>query len=905
MFRARIGATLAILATLVSGTGGRAEAAATLTAPAYVYVAAETTSATVPLSFPAGAGTHFIHLAIDGYVTGATCTVGDSVVPVIAQAGEAVAQLTMPTVNGDFVACDVAVELPLPVPATLGLVVVESNSFNIEQRRATRTANVVVPDVTAGPVVVLSGGRPVNPALPRRVGDVLAYDITFNVPLLAGDPTVSVAVPSGTSITGCGARLSSDLIGEMTCSVSRALVATDLRNNVAPMHATLTLNGAPVLTAPADPSVFAENRIGLTVRADGPVVRVGEAVSLAVTVTNLGTSDLTALTLGNPTVALAGARCSSPLAVLTAGASVTCTVSHLARSGDVGMLAPTTVRATSATGSDTDLVNDEPTASADVDAAAAADVMISAASIAGAVSLDTSTIFLPVDTQTPNISGSVSVATVGALSNASVELPLHPATGLTTSGCTRTTSNSCVVDLGSRLAESLTTIPFELVADAALGNLAGLTVPATLFADGAIVVTLTSAAVSTAGLTVSLSDGIVDASDGVADVPLTMASLPGRDVVATVGALSSGTTLDSCRSGGSDIVVARTASGFTLAVPAATVVWCVLHRPVSDAERDAGLIAVELSATATAGLANRATSVSATVPTVALTVVAAPSAAVPSHGYSAIGSAERPNHVTQQFDVTLYGAATLTGVVTTANGGTASCAASTPLVAMPGQPAKLSCEVDHVVTVGDLASGTVSTGLTATGQIGSLDLAASATVPLAVPHESVDVRVTELSTPTGGQYRSGDELRILIQVKNSGTKPVEVTAVSLTVAATGSTLRSDGQRLVGADLGATGCVVPTLVPIGGGFDCTVSMQLTAGDFSGTVLSFGVVVSTARSVTASATFTAPANPTPRFVGTLPVTGSGVPTTLVAAVACIAVGVTLRSRARGHRTGPSLR
>ncbi len=845
--RAAALATTAMTAglTMPAVVAGPAAATSDLTVAAVVPYAVGGPTTVVPLSFGVDHDTGYVHLRFDGLIAGAECAAGADVVAVEAAGGTAV--ITTDLTAGTDVDCSVSlVELFEVAPEPTVLAVIESDDFNVELARAESTVSftIVEPELLDGALSLASDTY--HPYEPRRVGDVLRAE--FEV-ALAGYALSATTADENDIACETSA-------GTISCEVSRELTADDLIAGVADLSAIVHADGFPVVDTARAVAVYAEHRIEVVAGATPAVLRAGELTTVTATVTNVGTTALSDIAVAGAGVTAYTCAPSLSGLVLQPGASTTCSGTHratAAAAADPASLTPVTARGTAPFGSDADLSDDDPTSPDDVDGSSLLPYTVSAAEVAGHVTLDGPVVLVPnggPGTRTLD----VAIDTVGALADPVVVVPHEPAPGVTVS-CAVPTGDHCTFPLDDLAAGGEASLELDVELDpGALGSarFAALALPVRLEAAGGVDVLLGTATLATAGAVATMSTAPRDAGGADAIATFTIDTEAGAPVRLTLSAVSvpstgTGARVASCRTAaGTPVALTVAGTAVTTApIAPASRISCSVSVPVDDTIRRAGSVAVTLQGEVSAGGRSAPLTATGTLPLGAVTVRPLPTSAVPAQGYVTRADGTRPDRVRQAFRVTAWGTAKVASLV--ADGSDVTVACGRMPVGAPGAPKSVDCTVEHRITDGDLRAGSAVLGLTARGSTGGVALSARGTRTVATPHQAVAVRVTELSAPVSGTYTIGEQVRLLLHVTNTGTLPVQVTSTSVVrshAASPGSTLTGTRGPVVGA------CTAPAALAAGAGTECALTVTLAPEDIGVNGALLAASVATAQGVGAS-------------------------------------------------------
>lgn len=905
-FAIAIGCALGAVAMSVPvGTPSPASAAASLVPTAAVY-ASGGPDTPLPLSYTTTAAAAELVVTAEGFVSSVSCPTSFSAavsegVGVIRPVGSASIAASTP------VPCTVSLRLGDGAPAAVTVAVSERDGFNAELAVLSQVVTLEEIAVTVSVGAVSLTGGTYREAEPRSPGDTLTRPVTF---ALDAPRAMTFVAPAGSPMTGCSSQTGTTA----TCTVTRTLSVDDLALGTAAFAPTLLVDGFPV-ARPIDVDVPSERRLDVTATASAGIVRVGEAVTVDAVVTNLGTIALTGLALGG-TAGMSDATCGGddPAGLtLAPGDSVTCTASHVATADDTGAVRPVTARATSPFGTDSDLVDDDPTSSSDIDAGSGvAPYSVVDADVAAGLSFGTAVAFVD-DPGPDRLAGTITVSSAGSLSGAAVAVPLHPAPGVTVAGCDTISDDLCRFDLGGVSPDAPATRSFELEVDPAAlaGGPDGTEIGGELTADGGVSVALAPGVLRTAGLRTSVVPAIADVSTPTASFDVDVVAAPGHPVTVEFLASPRGAEPVACRnSSGSDLPLTEAGTSTSLgAMEGGTSVRCTFRQDVVDADRTAGSMPVEVAVLVRAGGQELRRDARGDLDTAALVVLPGAVPEAPPHGYSVDGSPERPNSVTYRFELVAYGRLAPAGPAPVA----VTFAGSDPTTCEPaGSPSRLRCEATHTVAAADLARGRYEARIEASA--GGVLARSSMTIPM--PSESLDVLVTELSTPKQSSgYQAGESIRLLVQMRNRGSLPLALASVAVGTQGAGSSTASSPSpspststaRDARADRADAiiGCSAGTAIAPGELADCTLDLVVQPGFAGDRIL---VVVTTQQGMVASYSLTVAADPTVPTASPqpeapplspsnrLPATGTDPVILAAAALALCVVGAALRAGSR---------
>lgn len=875
----------------IVATSSTTAAAPSVTVATSVVYGIDGPDTPLPLSITLGNESAAVIVTAGGLVAAALCS-GPYVATV--DFGEVtITHDTDPTVPAStVVGCDLELELGTSGLNTVDLVVSERDAFNVELGTSTTAISLEGITVTAAVGdVALTGGTYVA-AEPRSVGDELSRTVTFGLPSVRA---ITVTAPADTTLSGCPATTADNAV----CDLSRVLSLADLAAGTAPVAPTLLVDGWPVATPAADVDVPSERRLTIDATAVASVVRAGEIVTVDATVTNLGTIDLGALALGGAGFTVEAATCGAdPIASVTLapGDSATCRIARRVTTADVGAATPMTVRATPPFGGDSDLVDDDPTSAGDVDAATFEQPFtVIAADATGALSAAPGVVFVD-DAGTDDLPLSMSLLSAGALSNAVVTLPLAPHAGVTITGCDEIDGPDCRLLVGDVSRDVPVTRTVGLRVDgSSSGGLDHATVTGRLTASGGVTRELDPAAVSTAGVIVTIATDEIDVSGAEMAVDVTVTGLPGTTTDVTLAPADGRPfALDAChRADSSTVTTTAVGDGWALGAVAPTdTVTCTLRRAVVDADRTDASTAVRLAVgmTAVGGTADRATT--AVVPTRSMQVSALTPSTAPDAGYGLDGTGGRPTTTQVSFDVVVRDDVPPSSAPVFGGADPITCRTTTVV-----GTTRFDCVGEHTITQGDLDTGSYTWRVDV--EVDGFDpVIAELEVPTL--HADLELTVTELSTPKWPDgYRIGDEVRLLVQIRNRGTLALELRGVAV----------PDGVRVLRYEVTKlavrapavesldNGCLTQIELDPGETLDCGLVVEVLDPTGGGT-FDFGVEASYANAAFA---LSVPVDPTtvPAPDDELPPTGAGSGALISCALALVAVGVVMTRAARRNR------
>jgi hypothetical protein len=876
----RTATTLALVALALPAVAGRASAATiAVNAPTLVRFGSQTSLAEFQVSMTLGNPTGYLGIDVGGSIIEAKCTAGGAVLPTAAQAGIAIADARPGLEAGSPVTCDLTVNVATGQWSS-SVEVSERDVFNqvVSMASAPIGFEAVEASIEAGDVMldgaVFDGRRPLGP------GDVLYYEVSVNA---AESAPMAITVPLGATVSDC-VVVDTVILSSATCTVSRSVNAADLTAGVAAMTATGRFDGFAIAHAEQNVDVFAENRIEVRASADRTAVRVGEPVTVTTMIANLGTTDLTGLALvggglGNGPVMCVDNASTIPLASvsLLRGAERSCSYTRIARSADIGAVAPISVRAIAPFGSDSDATNDDTASTTDIDATVPVPYTVSAALVIGNATPARLTTFLPA-TSPLDVDVEIEIATAGALTGVSIDYPATLPGGASVTPCPTTVGGRCVMTLAAFTADTGRTVTLKLTETPDVGGvLDGGSLDVRLSADDGISIPLATADVKTVGAVLSPRATLVDASSATFDVPVSIArigSAPLAEVRMT--GLQTGFELRDCRAGTATRSVAAVAGGYSVGRLASTErVDCIVRIPTGvDPDLTYELVTVVDASTqaSSSGVLD--------VTQTGVRIVAAEAPTTPAHGYSLAGSTGRPNTLTQTFTVDIFGGVAPTDIVYSAGVDNVSCRSTSAV----GDTTSFECSVVHRISASDLAMGRATVTLTTSANTGVV-VRSTAVRTVSTPHEAVNVRVTELSSPSSERgYQAGEDVRLLIHVDNVGTVPLTIDSVTLApVRATALTAMLDA------------CVVPIALAAGASIECQVTYGVTSDDIAAGVISIVAAVGSAQGVTSTSAVALAVSSVPLVPREgLPVTGSRPAPIVAAAFVFVTTGLMLRRR-----------
>jgi LPXTG-motif cell wall-anchored protein len=204
-----------------------------------------------------------------------------------------------------------------------------------------------------------------------------------------------------------------------------------------------------------------------------------------------------------------------------------------------------------------------------------------------------------------------------------------------------------------------------------------------------------------------------------------------------------------------------------------------------------------------------------------------------------------------------------------------------------GHPAEMTCTHVHTVTADEIAADGATLRFAATGSaFGAVPVQAATSLSFQLAHESLVVKVVELSAPrTPSGYVPGEVVRLLVSVTNDGTLPIDVNSVTLP--GSSATRASRTTRAFNSATGSCGQSV-RLEPLAS-FDCSVDYAVVVADGIARTIELPFLVTTSAGLETNLTVTVRAS----TVGLqLPATGSDPRSLLVFGTALIAVGTLVR-------------
>lgn len=895
-----------LIAGLVAVPTTHVAAATAITAPATVYYGVGGPDTPLSIAFDTDAAPAITRVELADTIVAADCAAGASTLPTTVLGGDAIIEANLPA--STTVTCDLTLDLAGPVtpPATASLDVIEHDVFSQEIARGTTTVALTAVGVTtvAGDVELAAGTY--QPYFPRSIGDTLTY--SFDVTADASVP-LSVETAAGAAATGCPAATTTTL----TCAIDRTLSAGDLTDEIAPMSAVVLAGGFPVAEFERDVAVFAERRIGLDLTIDPPAPSVGDHLSVSLTLENQGSVELTDVVVDGGK--LGNLDCEGqPVAdlVLLPSTSVVCTSARTLHVDDLGPNTPVLVRATSAVPGDSDNVDDDPTTDTDVDASLPTPFEIGEPDIDAIVAVSDAVVWLPAGADPAaarlgETAGTITVATAVKPAFLRVELPLEPAPGVRLTDCDDVVVDQwCRMDFSTDLFGWQSGVAMERTFTVALdsslmpdGGVVDLEIGGLVVADNGIRMDATATTVSTAGVGAGLDRAPLDVTGDDVGTELTISTMPGAPVDLVV-VPAGGATLDACSTAAGAVALSEGAGRYALgSIGPSTDITCTVTSPVSDGDRSSSTFDVALDLLATAGGTTHEVPVAATIASRAITVTALDPSPVPANGYHPDGEGGRPSTVSQTFEVRVLGDAGTS--ISDPQTNTSDASATVACTALDATA--WTCTVERDVTATEMDAGSIEFDLAAAVTVDGMELSASADASAEVAFESVEVTLTEVSSPQlPSGYWIGETIQLLVQVRNTGSMPVTFGGIGIDGAAESQSLRSFTR--VGDDI-----VVQPGETYEESFAVTVSAAQVEAD--GATLSFtvgnGVTVETA-SIRLAVTLDDPppaVDPTPAEpigdlgqpggpVTELPATGSGSLAMASVAGLLLALGLVVRRR-----------
>lgn len=899
-------AAVGIVTGIVALPVDTAVAATTVTAPATIYYGTFGPDTPVTVNFATEQASSIARIEIADTIIDGSCTAGSTSLAVTPIAGDAVVEGDLAAGTGVTCQLTLALALPATPPATGLVEVIELDVFGVEIARGWSAVTFKAVDVTftAGDTELVDGVY--EPSAPRSIGDTLSYSLGVDADVAA---PLSVQPASGTNASGCPPATTTAL----ACTITRVLSAADLIDLTAPMSATVLADGFPVAVYDRTVTVFAERRVGLEIVVTPTQPRVGNLLTVDLTIENQGTVALDDFVLTGGDLGVLDCE-GSPIAdvSLTPGQSVACSSSRRLTVDDVHPNTPITVRAVSAVPGDSDNIDHDPTAADDVDAALPVPFTVGNADVAVRVAVADPVVVLPVpalatDQVVVRTAATVTLTTGTDLEHARVELPLSPAPGVSLVDCDDVVGDKCRMEFPAiELSAGATlTRTFAVEIDTATldaGGAVDVFIAGRLIASSGIVQDIEAAVVSVGGITAVLLTPVVDLSAATTTAVIAITARPGLPV-AVVLEPAFGVTVGPCTGPDGDVPVSAGAGEFSLGVLVPTTSYlCDVVSPVTAENRQASTFGMLFDVTTSAGPATQVSVWSASPASRALVVTPLASPTAPVDGYHPDGDDARPDTVVQSFDVRILGdtGTSVSDAPVTSSASSAGCLAV--------DAASWTCSVAHAVSADDLVRGFVDFDLGVGVTVDDMVLTDSATAQVEVLHKSAALSVTELSSPTTPDgYRPGQPINVLVQVRNEGTMAFSFAGVVL-----------DGAVM------ADGAVPPatqvTLEP-GQTFDVAFAVTVSANSITAptTMLSFTVGagagsetvelrVPVTRESLAPAPAPAPApSDDPLVVPTapgppwpeLPVTGSSPAAVVLLGFVLLVVGIALRLWSRPGR------
>jgi hypothetical protein len=848
-----------------------------ITAPSVILYSDDFPTQQVAVGYTTTTNATALRFGVGGWITSApSCTVGAASRPVTVTGGSAV--LASAVSSGTSVSCSFVVTPTAPGATTVTVEEFDAVGPAVSSSRPI-TAKAVTSAFDATDVDTVAGGWSAGLAL--APGDQLTYDVDVIADANATDSTV--VAPSGTTVT-CGAPAGTAL--DASCTVTRPLTEGDLLAGVAPMSIDVRqTGGATFARFIRDVPVSAERRIELSMAAQPTTAPVGATVRVTLEAVNRGSVTLHGVTLGGfgaPEMVGCVAQDVAPTD------TVTCAFDHVVMLDEVDEPIVPTIRATSF-GPDSDESNDDATSATDIDAAAASVLSAIDPGITVARVAQPDPIAVPVAGPAPAaVRASIDLVATGLVSHP--ELVVTPTSGITLVGCS---TPVCRIPL----ADTLPVIDLDFTALPASAN-AGLnaSVPVRLVADGGIDLPVTTLRIQTFGVAASISGASIPVDTGVTasvnwDATVTLQPGVGGDVTLAVAPV--GSSVSSCRRGPTPLVAVASAGTFSLGTqPPASTIACTVTSPITGDAATNGHVAASVTATLQAAGVTATANTSAGRLGARLRVTPGTSPTVPTHGYSLVGTDERPNQFIQTFQVQLRGDTNVDPLTVPAG---VSCDG----VALPhpdGDVSSVTCSVAHTITAAELAAGeaVVSLPVTGSGFEGTLELVGNGSVVVPVPRESVSVTVSEISAPAPGtNYTAGDNVRLLVSIHNDGGLPL--TDLAIDVEPTSPNSSNSPSSLVRAAV--TACQPPTTLAPASGYECLLEQQVTPYDLAAGQLGFTVTVSSSQGASAS---TQRQITIGRRAITLPETGSDVGALITLAAFATSVGVLLVGAAKRRQS-----
>ncbi len=840
----------AAVAALLAVSGGLVVAPAgadvpDISVPEIVMYSAEFPTQNLAVGFTTSMNAEAIRLNVGtGWVTGgSSCTSDAGSYTLSAVGGSGFVGSAIPAAT--TLTCNLQI-----TPTAPGQVTVTVEEFDelgpANTQHATIDAQLVAVTWTSGPVERVTGNWSAGEAL--APGDILRYDATFRLDgfVEAQRDYFELSLPLGTTITCQTETLGTGSV-TVPCTVSRVLTTDDLVAGVAPMtFGLIQVPGGTLGELARSVPVSAEHRVELSMSALPNEVAVAGTTAVTLTATNVGSVALTNLAFeGFPAAELEAANCRTT-ATLTAGSRWICTFDHVVTLAEVTNPVAPRVRGSSFD-VDSDGVNDSTTAPTDIDAQAASDLT------ALGVGLTVTRLDQPAPIALP-VAGTVTAVGIVDLASAlpvgHVRLRVGVTNTVAVQGCTPLDG---LCDIAVPAGLPVVDVPLVVTAQAANAGL-NVSLPVRVLADGGIDLPVGSLLIRTFGVSVEVGGRRDPVDAGTASsmtwpTTFTLAAGPISALSATIVPL--GSSLSACTAGGQPVVVVSSPEGISLGTHAGGVsVMCTVTSPIPDHVGDG--IDVQVTARVLNSGVQALAVADASARAAELEVSASPIPAVPTHGYSVAGGAERPNHFTQTFAITIDGDTAVTAISTPTG---VTCDGDSLAAPVDDETLEIICSVRHTVSAADLQVGRVLVTLPVTGTAfdGALALVSSSSVWVPVPHESMSVRLSELTAPPSGPtYAAGDVVRLLVSVYNDGGLPLEVLSVqvgpnqSMPDPPAGLRTLALGARTAG--LGS--CVPTTLVAPQSGFECLVDYTVTPFDQAAGSLSFTATVHTSQGITAT-------------------------------------------------------
>ncbi len=784
----------------------------------------------------------FVRLAVGGLITAAQCQLPGSASSVSVPVNGDL-DITTPIDAQQSVTCHLELgHLTDPAPVGVEIVVTGSDATNVPLVTLTQaiTFDLVTTSLSYGPVLL--GGAPYDSSRPANLDDVFSQQVTVSTNAIRSLALKS-ADPVLTAVIDCTPVPATTL----TCTFSRSLTSADFVNGFMPILPQVFLSGVLIDDDVHDVPVFATRRIALTAAATPAIVHVGDLTSINLAITNQGSVMLfNPIVNGEDVTGLTACNGHPMPAQLVPGASVSCSTTRLATAEDVGITRTVTVRATSPRlPGDTDLVNDDPTSADDIDTATQEIGSVIDAELAVTSTLSGGPVWVGVDGQ-QQLTLTVDANTVGRLPNATltVTAPTVPgATIVPVPGDTRAWSciaATCTLNTGTLVAGGTVHADFVVTIDRALFPADSAQI-LTSFASDGIGYGQSLTTIERAVVTATFDNArIIDGGSDVATANVAIAVASGSDTrsvaVELVNLGTRGEIVSCTNAEGKPVALAAIAGGVTLGLTApGSHFGCIMRLPITVNDRAAGRRTASFALHLTSGSATLDRPVSADYGVGWLELLPAATPAIPDGGYSINRSNNLHNHFTHSVDVVLHRPFN-------------SPSGPWPVAGLDGDTCvqtdttdHFTCAVDHAITDADLRRGSVHL-VHSVKASGATELAGSGAVDVPTPWASLDVTVSEITTPShGGLYALGDTVTVVVAIRNNGS-------MTLTVPVTSSGSASDkrtysapvSSNLRAQTLNSSTCGSPTLKP-GELVTCNLSHLVSLEDAASGAIVFSLEI----------------------------------------------------------------